>query len=621
MTSAQIVKKYLDFFKKQGHVQIPNVSIVPENDPTLLYVNSGMFPLVPYLTGQPHPSGKRLVNIQRCMRFFEDIDNIGVTNRHTTAFHMLGNWSLNDYFKKEQLNWKYQFYIEELGLDPKYIYGTVFKGNKHAPKDEESIAILKEIFSKYGIEAKEGERIFAIEKDNWWQRGDAPGELGGPSSEIFYYLGKDGKDGTGLGLNLPDYEDDFLEIGNSVFMEYQKNNKGGWDKIKQHNVDFGGGLERLALVLQGKTDIYQTDNFWPVVEELEKLSRLDYESDPKITKAMRVIADHMRSATFLAMDGVTPSNKDLGYILRRVLRRMVRFSQDLKIQGHVSSRLVPTVAEMFNWLYPDLKNKEKDMIALFEEEEAKFTKTLNRVRPRVIKELEIRNEKLEIKDGKQKINEKELAEIAFNLYQSEGYPPEMLTDDAEEYGLKIDPQKYEKAYKELFKKHQEISRKGAEKKFKGGLADQSRETTQYHTVTHLLHEALRQVLGNHISQKGSNITGERLRFDFPHDQALTEKQIKKVEDKVNEIIAQKLPVQSVTLPKEEALKTGAYHAFDAKYGDKITVYFVGQDLKTAFSKEFCGGPHVKNSSELKPIEIYKQESVGKGVRRVYVRFK
>ena len=605
MKSSEILEKYLKFFEKSGHKKIPNVSLVPENDPTLLYVNSGMFPLVPYLSGAEHPQGKRIMNVQRCLRFFEDLGNVGETNRHTTAFHMLGNWSLGDYFKKEQLGWFYEFLIDELGLDINNIYASVFAGDKDAPKDEESVEILKEVFKKYGVEAKEGERIFSYGKEeNWWQRGDAVGELGGPDSEVFYYIGE----GEGIGKNPADNQDEFLEIGNSVFMQYVKG-EGGWDELPQKNVDFGGGLERMAMVVQGKRDIYLTDNFYPVIKKLEELSGIKYEGQ----KGMRIIADHMRAATFLVMDGVMPSNKDQGYILRRLIRLVVRAGRGLGLEKDISVSLVPVVVSAFSWIYPELEEKEGEIQEVFKEEEEKFRETLERGFRQLEKEKALINESVK-KEAWDLVAKK-----LFNLYQSLGLPGEVSLDEVE---LSEDQkEKIMELYTKLYSEHQKASRAGAEDKFKGGLADHSEDVLKYHTATHLLHYALRKVLGDDIMQHGSNITGERLRFDFNHQGKLAEDQIKEIEDIINENIEKALPVKFEMMEKEKALETGALHAFNEKYGDQVKVYYVGDDLESALSKEFCGGPHVENTSEINPIEIFKQKNIGKGMLRVYLRSK
>ncbi len=610
MESKEILEKYLKFYMERGHKQIPNVSLIPENDPTLLYVNSGMFPLVPYLSGQvKHPMGKRLVNVQRAGRFGEDLENVGDAT-HTTTFHMMGNWSLGDYFKKEQLPWIYEFLVEILGLDINRMYATVFEGDESAPKDEESIDIIKQIFKKHGLEAKEGERIFPRGKeDNWWKRGDAPGELGGPDSEIFYFVGVNG---NGFGKDPTQHQEEYLEIGNSVFMQYKKTADGGWEELAQKNVDFGGGLERIALAVQGKQDIYETDNFWPIVQKIQEISEKKYGESEVITKATRVIADHIRASIFLAMDDVVPSNKDQGYILRRLLRRMIRSGRLLGIQKDISVSLVATVCETFSWLYPRLVEKQDYIAKLFTEEEEKFAKTLDKGAKTVSKIYTPEN------IGSKSIED--FASSSFEIFQSVGYPLELFIEDIKDIGAVIDEKLLNKRFKEIQKDHQMLSRKGAEQKFKGGLADTQEITIKYHTATHLLHWGLRQVFGNGIVQMGSNITGERLRFDFPLERKLTVEEITRVEGLVNNEIKRSLPVNFVVMSKEEAKKTGAIHAFGEKYGETVNVYFIGGSLETAISKEFCGGPHVSNLNELKPISIYKQEGIGNGLQRIYARF-
>lgn len=610
MESKEILEKYLRFFIERGHKQIPNVSLIPENDPTLLYVNSGMFPLVPYLSGQvKHPMGKRLVNVQRAGRFGEDLENVGDAT-HTTTFHMMGNWSLGDYFKKEQLPWIYEFFVEVLGLDINKMYATVFEGDESAPKDEESIEIIKQIFKKYGFEAKEGERIFPRGKiDNWWKRGDAPGELGGPDSEIFYYLGKDG---NGFGNDPTLHQDEYLEIGNSVFMQYKKTIDGGWEELVQKNVDFGGGLERIALAVQGKQDIYETDNFWSIIEKIQELSGKKYGESEDTTKAMRVIADHIRASTFLAMDGAVPSNRDQGYILRRLLRRMIRAGRLLGIQKNIFVSLVGTVCKTFFWLYPQLTEKQSYISKLFADEEEKFVKTLDKGAKIVAKMYTPEN------IGSKSVED--FAGSSFEIFQSVGYPLELFIEDIKDMGARVDEKIINERFKEIQKDHQNVSRKGAEHKFKGGLADTQETTIKYHTATHLLHWALRQVFGDSVVQMGSNITSERLRFDFPLERKLTVEEITKVEGLVNEEIKKALPVNLVTMSKDEAEKTGAIHAFGEKYGETVNVYFIGNSLETAISKEFCGGPHASNLNELRPISIYKQEGIGNGLQRIYAKF-
>ena len=605
MNSQELLTKYFEYYKEKGHKIIPNVSLVPEGDSTLLFVNSGMFPLVPYLSGGAHPLGKRLLNVQRSLRL-DDIDEVG-DNRHTCVFHMMGNWSLGDYFKKEQLPWIYGFFIEVLGLDPKKLYATVFEGDEFAPKDEDSIEIIKSVFAKYGIDAKEGERIFPCgRKNNWWKRGDTIGELGGPDSEVFYYIGE-GE--PGKGKNLLNDEEEFIEIGNSVFMQYKKTVK-GWEELSQKNVDFGGGLERQALAVQGKKDIFLTDNFSKIISRIEELTSKKY-SEEENKKYMRILADHMRASVLLAMDGVSPGNKDQGYILRRILRRMIRAGRKLGIEKNISVQLVSSVVETLSWLYPELLEKQSEIEKLFAVEEEKFGRTLTAGAKEFSKAIT-------------KINSQDkdsLADLAFNLFQSLGYPTEIFVEDMKDRGIKLNLEEFEKAVADKYKAHQDLSRTGAEGKFKGGLADQSENTIKYHTVTHILQQGLRKYLGSEVRQIGSNITNERLRFDFPSPRKITEEDTRNVEEFVNKIIAEKIPVQFVMLPKVEAEETGALYLKNEKYPDEVKVYFIGKSIDEAVSKEFCGGPHVKNTSELSKIEIYKQESIGEGKFRVYARFK
>ncbi len=611
MTTQEILNKYIEFYKARGHKLIPNVSLVPEGDSTLLFVNSGMFPLVPYLSGGVHPLGKRLVNVQRAGRFQEDLEEVG-DNRHTTAFHMMGNWSLGDYFKEEQLPWVYEFFVKEMGLDPQKLYSTVFAGDSSAPKDAESIELLKKIYAGYDVLADEGTRIFPQGvADNWWKRGDAVGELGGPDSETFYYIGE----GTGMGKNPAENQDDFLEIGNSVFMQYKKSQT-GWEPLVQKNVDFGGGLERIAMVVQGKNDIFETDNFWPIVEKIQELTGKNYYESVEIKRYMRILADHMRASIFMAMDGVIPSNKDQGYMLRRLLRRMTRAGMVLGANKDLSVSLVGTVCEMFAWMYPDLVSKQTEIEKTFEDEEIRFRKTL------VNGSKELRKVLKTLDPSEPKDIEEMWAHKAFDLYQSVGYPAEIFLQDIKDAGQQLDGKKFSEKFDVLFEEHKSGSRAGAEQKFKGGLADHSEEVVKYHTTTHLLQEALRQVLGEHVRQMGSNITSERLRFDFSHpDRKLTEGQIKKLEEIVNSYVAQKLPVNFVMMPKAEAEKTGALFMKNETYPDEVKVYYIGESISNAVSKEFCGGPHVSNTSELAEIKIYKQENIGDGKLRIYASFK
>ncbi|MFC1622301.1 alanine--tRNA ligase [Patescibacteria group bacterium] len=602
MTSQEILEKYFKFFEERGHKKIPNVSLVPENDPSLLFVNSGMFPLVPFLSGEKHPLGNRLINVQRCIRM-DDLDEIG-DHIHTLAFHMIGNWSLGDYSKEDQLPWAYEFFVDHLGLDPKRIYASAFSGDVDSPKDEKSVEILKMIYKKYGVDAKEKDRIWLYDEEhNWWQRGDAVGELGGPSSEIFYYLG----DGDPSGKSPADNDTEFVELGNSVFMEYKKTEK-GWKKLPQANIDFGGGLERITMAVQGKNDIFLTDDFYPIIQKIIELSGRHY-SGRDILR-MRNLADHVRGSVFMAMDGVTPGNKEENYVLRRLLRRMVRFGKKLGIEKDISTSLVPIVVDIFAWLYPDLKSKEEKIKEIFAAEETKFREVLNKT--------ELKVEKLLSSFNGTVVN---LATISFDLYQSYGFPREMFVDIAEEKGLIKDRTEFEKAYARSQSVHQNQSRAGAEGKFKGGLADQDENTIKYHTATHILLCALRKLFGEDVVQKGSNITGERLRFDFSFDKKLRKEEILALENEVNSIVDRGLPVQFEVMSREEAEETCAVGVFEDKYGDQVKVYFVGDGLDFAVSKELCGGPHVKNTSEIGHIEIYKQDKIGEGKLRLYARSK
>ena len=413
------------------------------------------------------------------------------------------------------------------------------------------------------------------------------------------------------------HEDVFLEIGNSVFMQYKKT-ESGWEELPQKNVDFGGGLERIAMVVQGKTDIFETDNFWPMVEKIQILSGKEYKRDVQTTRAMRILADHIRGATFMAMDGVEPSNKDQGYVLRRLLRRMVRTGMSLGVEKDISVNLVGVVIETFKWLYPELADKKERIEKVFENEKVKFRKTLNAGAKEVAGIVKIYKDVMVT--GSDSLEPNRVSGDAFDLYQSYGYPVEMFLEDLKDNGFKVDNEKVLRSYRNKVEEHQKLSRSGAEQKFKGGLADKDETTIKYHTVNHLLQAALRKVLGDHVIQRGSNITSERIRFDFSYDSKLNDEQIAETEKLINEKIRQKLPVNYVDSPKEEAEKSGAIHVFGEKYGDVVRVYFIGDTIESAFSREFCGGPHVKNTGELAPVQIYKQESIGKGIMRVYVRF-
>jgi alanyl-tRNA synthetase len=621
MTINNLRQQYLDFFKQKQHSLISSASLIPENDPSLLFTNSGMSPLVPYLLGEKHPAGKRLVNSQKCFRA-EDIEEIG-DGRHSTFFEMLGNWSLGDYFKKEQLTWWFEFLFDYLKVEPSRIYQTVYIGSFDGKieKDQESVNVLIKLFNKYGILAKEGaetkgkgdlgpgveidfnkERIFAYRDKNWWQRGDSIGELGGPDSETFYDTKKphDLKYGPYCHLNCDCGR--FIEIGNSVFMQYQKT-EDAWQEISNKNVDFGGGLERIMMIVEKKDNIFKTEFFSKAISKIEELSGFKYKEN---TCAFEVIADHLKSATFIVGDnkGVAPTNTDQGYIVRRLLRRAIRYGRQLNIsQDPWTSVIANIFIDQYKDTYPELKNNQNFIIENFNKEEEKFKKTLAKGL------LEFNKVAKTDLDGK----------TVFNLYQSYGFPLEMTEELAKEKGLKVDKDGFLKFKKE----HQEKSRTATVGKFKGGLADSSEKTTKLHTAAHLLLAALRQVLGDHVFQKGSNITAERLRFDFSHPEKLTEEEIKKIEDLVNQVIQKDLSIACQEMTLKEAKEFGATGVFTDRYSEKVKVYMVGEEdslsplkWKNYFSKEICGGPHVQNLQNLGEFKIIKQESSGAGVRRI-----
>ncbi len=603
MTSREIREKFLKFFEKKGHSIIPSSSLVPKNDPTSLFIGSGMQPLISYLTGEKHPEGKRLVNSQKCLRM-EDIDEVG-NGRHTTYFEMLGNWSLGDYFKKEQLNWCFEFLVEELKLDINKLYSTIFKDNKAVAKDNESLEILKNIYKKYGVNAEEKDwkknmpgpnaKIFAYSsKKNWWMRSNAIGELGGPDSEIFYDTDKKHNLKYGKNCHLNCDCGKFIEIGNSVFIQYKKI-KNGWENLPIKNVDFGGGLERITMIKQGKKTLFETDLFLLAIQKIQELSNKKYGDNENNNKSFEIIADHLRAAIFILADhtGITPSNVDQGYIIRRLIRRAIRQSKILGINNNFIKKIANTYITIYKDIYSELEENKEFLLDELEKEENKFRKTL---------EIGLREFEKKII-----INAMITGKEAFNMYQTYGFPIEMTKELAREKGLKVN----EKEFKKEFEKHQKLSRTAAVNKFKGGLADAEEQTIKLHTATHLLHQALREVLGQKISQKGSNITLERLRFDFSHPQKMTSEEIKKVENIVNKKIKKNLPVVCKEMTLKDAKKKGAIGVFDQKYGEKVKVYSI-----PFFSQEICNGPHVNSTSELGKFKILKEESVAAGTRRI-----
>ena len=590
MTADEIRLKYLSFFKiaPRNHKVIPSAPLVPENDPTTLFNSAGMQPLISYLLGQPHPLGKRLVNSQKSFRA-GDIDEVG-DNRHTTFFEMLGNWSLGDYFKKEQLSWFYEFLTKELGLDKKKLYISVFAGNESVPKDEESYKIWK------GLGFSDDHIFYYDAGKNWWSRSGPPekmtaGEPGGPDSEVFYDFGTPHNKKFGEKCHPNCQCGRFMEFGNSVFMEYQKNAFGKIVPLSQKNVDFGGGLERLNAAVNGTPDIFKTDSFSSIISLIEQVTKKTYGINNLETTSMRIIADHIRGAVMMMADEVVPSNKQQGYILRRLIRRSMLHIRKLGVWGEWSyiPSLVASVVNLYEDAYPEIVPKQDIIEKLFIDEASRFGKTIEKG----LKEIE----KISILDGKQ----------AFLLYETYGFPWEVTEEIARDKGKVVDRVQFE----EEFKKHQELSRTASVGMFKGGLADHSEETTELHTATHLLHTALRKVLGDHIGQKGSNITVERLRFDFSHPTKITDEELKKIEKLVNDAIEKNYPVTCTEMDKQEALSSGALGFFTEKYGDKVKVYTIG------FSREICGGPHVSFTAKLGHFTIDKEESASAGIRRIY----
>lgn len=601
MKSAEIRKRFLSFYSDRGHVLIPSASLVPENDPSTLFTSSGMQPLIPYLLGQPHPSGKRLVDCQKAFRS-GDIEEVG-DNRHQTFFEMLGNWSLGDYFKKEQLPWIFEFLTQNLGLDPQRLYVTVFEGTGNVPKDEESVGIWKDIFSGMRINARIGERIFLYPASkNWWSRSGEPdkmppGEPGGPDSEVFYDFGADLKlhEKSSFAETKCHPNCDcgrYLEIANSVFMQYQKMTDGSLAELPQKNVDFGGGLERMTAAAQNLPDVFATDCFSPIIQVLESLSKKTYLSNSENTRSMQIIADHARGSVMMMADGVLPGNKQQGYVLRRLVRRLLLYGRNL---GLVSDwkyigKLVDPVLEIYSSTYGELVGKSAGIKQILEEEAVRFGKTLEKGLREIDKIPRI------------------TGSTAFKLYETYGFPWEMTEEIARQKGQ--NPHK--SAFEKEFKKHQELSRTAAAGMFKGGLADHSEQVTMLHTATHLMHQALRNVLGNHVAQKGSNITSERLRFDFSHSVKLTPGQLNEITAIVNDRIHEDLPVVYTVMSYEQAIQQNALAFFGERYPETVKVYSVG-----TFSKEICGGPHVERTGVLGEFTIIKEESAGSGIRRIY----
>lgn len=584
MKAIEIRNKYLEFFKRHGHAVIPSAPLIPENDPSVLFTTAGMQPLVPYLLGEKHPEGTRLTDFQKCLRT-NDIDEVG-DNRHLTYFEMLGNWSLGDYFKEESIAMSFEFLTKELGIPVEKLSVTCFAGDKDCQRDEVTASCWK----KAGIPE---DRIYYFGKDdNWW----IAGEEGpcGPDTEMFYDTGKpkcseNCNPSCGCGK--------YVEIWNNVFMEFFKTKDGKYTKLKQHNVDTGLGLERMTMLLQGKETPFDTELFKPVMDKLQELAG---ENDS--IESRRIVAEHLRASMMIIQDGGLPSNVDRGYILRRLIRRMVRHLRKLQINLNELGELIDLNIDTLKEMYPELHQNSNKIKSVIIEEKDKFEKTLERGEREFNKIVNrMKN------DGQDTISGQDL----FTLYETYGFPPEVTQDLAREAGLKVDTTEFDK----LFKEHQEKSRMGSEQKFKGGLAGTGEQEVRYHTATHLLNAALKVILGKDVHQKGSNITPERMRFDFSCDHKLTDEEKKKVEDLVNEWISRGLDVKCEEMKKDDAIKSGAECMFIEKYPDIVTVYSIGNDKETV-SKELCGGPHVKNTSELGHFKIKKEEASSAGVRRI-----
>ena len=579
MKAIEIRNKYLKFFERHGHKIIPSAPLIPENDPSVLFTTAGMQPLVPYLLGEKHPEGTRLTDYQKCLRT-NDIDEVG-DNRHLTYFEMLGNWSLGDYFKEEAIAMSYELLTKEFGIDPNKLSVTCFAGDEDAPRDE----VAANAWKKAGIPE---ERIYFYGKDdNWW----IAGEEGpcGPDTEMYLDTGKpacgpDCQPSCSCGK--------YVEIWNNVFMEYYKSKDGSISKLKQQNVDTGLGLERMTMLLQGKETPFDTEIFLPIMEKLKELAKQDS------IESRRIVAEHLRASIMVIADGGKPSNIDRGYVLRKLIRRMTRHLNKLQINLEELGNLIDLYIDTLQELYPELQAKKEMIKQTIIEEKDKFIKTLSHGEKEFEKVVaKAKQENKTTIDGY----------TIFKLYETYGFPPEITTDLAKEQGFSVDLSEFDK----LFKEHQEKSRQGSELKFKGGLAEQNEQTIAYHTATHLLHKALQIVLGDHAKQCGSNITTERLRFDFTHPEKMTKEQLQQVEDLVNEQIKRDLPVTCEEMSLEEAKASGATGLFENKYGEKVKVYTIGD-----FSKEICGGPHVTHTGVLGHFKIKKEESSSAGVRRI-----
>lgn len=645
MTAQEIRQAYLEFFKARQHAVIPRALLVPLQDPTTLFTGSGMQPLIPYLLGEKHPDGVRLVDSQTCLRAM-DIEEVG-DNRHTTFFEMLGNWSLGDYFKAEQIPWLWEFLTGVVGLDPQKLFVTVYNGNKEfdIPKDEESAKLWQGLFEKSGIKAVEAEigseqngykrgmrpneRVFYYDgSKNWWSRAGSEkdtlvGDPAGPDSEVFYDFGLEHNPDYGQYCHPNCDCGRFLEIANSVFMAYRRTQK-GFEPLKKPNVDFGGGLERIAAAKINSPDVFKISILWPIIEELQKLSGKKYESH---TESMRVIADHLRAATFLAVDGVVPSNKEQGYVMRRLVRRAIRFAFELGVEQNFLEHVVPVIADMYHADFPEVAEKRQQVIDTLVKEEKAFRQTLRKGLKEFEKSIQtwglVDNSMIYDTARKKEVEMKSIlpGEIIFKLYDTFGFPVELIYEEAYKNNIAV-PDQSKNQFQELLEEQKQRSRTASKGTFKGGLGGTSMQHKKYHTATHLMYQALRDVLGDHVIQNGSNITEERLRFDFSHPEKMTPEQIKQVEDIVNEQIQKDLKVSYGEYPTKVAREEmGALGQFGDRYGDTVKVYkMIADGADKPFSFEICGGPHVDHTSQLaeggKKFKILKEESSSAGIRRI-----
>lgn len=588
LTAKELRQKYIDYFVSQGHKQIQSSSLVPSEDPTVLFTTAGMHPLVPYLMGEKHPEGVRLTNYQKCVRT-GDIDEVGDAS-HLTFFEMLGNWSLGDYFKEETITWSFEFLTKILEIPVEKLAVTCFEGDEDCPKDEEAAGIWK----KLGV--SEHRIFFLPKKDNWWGPAGTTGPCG-PDTEMFFIFDPEKFDevaqGTKEGFEKADDQGLMIEIWNDVFMQYNKQEDGSFVPLEQQNVDTGMGLERILCVLNGYDNVYETELFKPTFDKIKELA-----SDHEDITSLRIIADHARTMTFMAGDHVRPSNMGQGYVMRRIMRRAIRHGMKIGIEGHFLGQLAEIIIDQYGDIYPDLTAKKDEMLNAIQNEEEQFTKTLAQGMREFEKVVEkLREETGDTIDGTS----------AFHLYDTYGFPIEMTVDLAKENDLKVDLDGFKKA----FEQHQELSRTASSGQFAGGLADHSEESKRLHTATHLLHTALKKVLGDHVEQRGSNINAERLRFDFTHDEKMTPEQKEEVEKMVNDAINAEIDIHFKEMSFDEAKEAGAIGLFEHKYGDIIKVYFMGD-----YSTEVCGGPHVSNTRELGGFKIKKEQSSSAGVRRI-----